>query len=70
MRDESIAANRTKSGTRLKTRSGFGALQFDKNPSQKSAEGYLGTSGSSANKRGGPGFPDEPPQAQSYSATL
>jgi len=42
MRDESIAVNRTQSkGRALKTRSGRARFSLDKNPSQRSAEGYL-----------------------------
>jgi len=41
MRDESTAANRTKWRDALENPFRFGALQLDKNPSQKSAEGYL-----------------------------
>ena len=70
MGDELIAAKPDQVGDTFENLFRFGALQLDKNPSQSMAEAYLGTPGLSGKQKGRPRFPEEPPQAQSYSATL
>ena len=69
MRDESIAANRNNSKDALENPFRFGALQSDKNPSE-SRRRLSGHTGFERKQEGGPGFREEPPQAQPYSATL
>jgi hypothetical protein len=70
MGDELIAANRTKSGTRLKTCSDSARFSWTKIHRKAWRKLIWAHRVRAANKRGRPRFPEEPPQAQSYLANL